>query len=118
MQNRIATPGALRVQSEVDQLIEKVEAVDLALGSHLLHVLVTDGDFAFMPLTWWRARILTWCVRPSTRRAFGREVADSTEMAMRQLDDHLLASLAHDLLRRAASAHAKVAVAGGLRPRR
>lgn len=117
MQNRIARGEVLRVQSEVDQLVEKMEAVDLALGSHLLHDLLVETGFPSMPLTWWRTRILTWCTRSSTRRAFGREVVDSTGMALRQLDDHLLASLVHDLLRRAASAHAEVAAAGGGRPR-
>ena len=117
MQNRIASAEVLRVQCEVDQLVENMEAVDLALGSHLLHDLITEGGFASVPLTWWRNRILTWCARPSTRRAFGREVAVSTAIALRELDDHVLASLVHDLLRVAASAHAAMAAAGR-RPRR
>lgn len=118
MQNGSGVLNEVGTGPEVDGLLADVEAVDQALGSELLLRLAVESHAAAMPAAWWRKRILSWCGSPSTKRAFGREITISTEMAMRDMDDRKILTLVRHLLARAASLHASTAMAAASEPRR
>jgi hypothetical protein len=94
------------ITDEIDELVAQLDAADLALGLHLVHVLIGaigNGVRAPRPLSaaWYRARILDWCRAGSAVREFGAQAVRSTEMAVAAMEDDLLVPLGRDLMARA-----------------
>ena len=86
--------------SQIEAMVEQLEAVDRALGQHLALNASEDRGCARGP-KWYRARIAEWCRDPAVRETWGTEAVLSTEFAVPHLRDEELVALVKDLIDRA-----------------
>ena len=100
-----------RLQSlldEADRMVEALDSFDAALGAYLLRRLAEPDHPSrhVLPVGspgWYRARIQEWCRSPSVWVEFTREAAESTHLAVPELDDEELGLLVADLVQRGAT---------------
>lgn len=95
----------------IDEVVERLDAVDLALGDYLARCAGSAGSTGVRghrprPLSprSYRARIAEWCRDPAVRAAFGTEAVVSTALAVPHLTDEELLVFVHDLIDRASAA--------------
>ena len=92
--------------SQIEAMVEQLEAVDRALGQHLALNASGDRGCARGPM-WYRERIAEWCRDPAVREACGAEPVLSTELAVPHLRDEELLALVKDLIDRASGGGAR-----------
>lgn len=98
-------------EAQVDEVVEQLDAVDLALGQYLSRESAPTGTRpVFRRRTcartprWYRARIAEWCRDPAVRTAYGTEAVVSTALALPHLSDDELLLFVYDLTERASVA--------------
>ena len=96
--------------SQIEEVIQQLEAVDLALGRYLAQCDNRTGALDASRnrrcprgAQWYRARIAEWCRDPAVRDACGTEAVLSTEFAVPHLRDEELLALVKDLIARASA---------------
>ena len=94
--------------SQIEAMVEQLEAVDRALGQHLALCDNKSGTHNASwdracprGAQWYRERIAEWCRDPAVREACGAEPVLSTELAVPHLRDEELLALVKDLMDRA-----------------
>ena len=89
-----------RPDEEIDSLMEEFDRIDEAIGGFLVAEARRGrrGNGVRPSARWLRARIRDWCRTAQADGAFESELVATTEMALRQLEDHLLVPLAIDLM--------------------
>lgn len=95
----------------IDEVVERLDAVDLALGDHLARCGCPAGPTdarlyrpRLLSPRSYRARIAEWCRDPAVQTAFGTEVVTSTALAVPHLTDEELLVFVRDLIDRASAA--------------
>lgn len=92
--------------TEIDRLVEEMEAVDNALGAHLADVMrrrVRQRQ-SVPPLDYMRLQIKAWCAAAARRGAHNGDVLATTLMAVDQMERDDLAALVRSLIRDAGAA--------------
>lgn len=100
--------------SQIEEMVEQLEAVDRALGQHLALCDNKSGTHNASSdracprgAQWYRERIAEWCRDPAVREACGAEPVLSTELAVPHLRDEELLALVKDLIDRASGGGAR-----------
>ena len=98
-------------EARIDEVVERLDAVDLALGDHLARCGCPAGPTGprrhrprLLSPRSYRARIAEWCRDPAVRAALGAEAVLSTELAVPHLTDEELLVFVHHLIDRASAA--------------
>lgn len=93
---------------EIDEIVEQLDAADLALGEYLALGSTSAGMSRVRRRRtrprgprWYRERIAEWCRDPSVRTVYGVEAVLSTALAVPNLSDEELLLFVHDLTYRA-----------------
>jgi hypothetical protein len=101
MSRTLSARSPLQFEITFDAYLEELDAVDAALGAHLLEAALTPGasaDARRGSPDWWRSQVRRWCALPSTAACFDAEAVGSAAMAAEQMEDVLLMPWVRSLL--------------------
>ena len=96
---------SLNFCTDIDRLVEDMEAVDDALAIHLADVIHRRAHQrqSAPPLEYMRLQIKAWCAAAARRGTYNTEAVLATLMAVDQMDRNDLAALVRGLVREAVS---------------
>lgn len=103
-------------EAQIEEVVQRLEALDLALGCHLAGWGSSPGPARRRPrrerrpsVAAYRARIGEWCRDPAVRAAFGTDAVLTTAQAVPHLTDDELLAFVRDLIDRASAAPLRTA---------
>jgi len=115
---------SVKQECPIDELVEQLDAADLALGQYLARCLAAGGSGhgrlrgGHVPTPrWYRARIAEWCRCPAVCSTHGVEAVLSTRLAVPYLTDEELILFVYDLVDRVGTAPVPVSANGHRRRR-